>query len=43
VLDYTNVGRPASYTATCTGTADENSIWGDGIVDALTAVTDKNG
>ena len=43
VLDYTNVGRPASYTATCVGTADENSIWGDGIVDALTAVTDKNG
>ena len=43
VLDYTNVGRPASYTATCIGTAEENSIWGAGIVDALTAVTDRNG
>ena len=43
VLDYTNVGRPASYTATCIGTAEENNIWGTGIVDALTAVTDRNG
>ena len=43
VLDYTNVGRPPSYTATCIGTAEENSIWGAGIVDALTAVTDRNG
>ena len=43
VLDYTNVGRPASYTATCIGTAEENTIWGAGIVDALTAVTDRNG
>ncbi len=40
VLDYTNVGRDASYTATCVGTADENNIWGTGIVDALNAVTD---
>ncbi len=43
VLDYTNVGRPASYTATCVGTAAENNIWGTGIVNALTAVTDRNG
>ena len=43
VLDYTNVGRPPDYTATCVGTAAENSIWGTGIVDALTAVTDRNG
>ncbi len=43
VLDYTNVGRPASYTATCVGTAEENTIWGAGIVDALRAVTDRNG
>ena len=43
VLDYTNVGRPPAYTATCVGTAEENSIWGAGIVDALTAVTDRNG
>ncbi len=40
VLDYTNVGRPPDYTATCLGTAAENSIWGTGIVDALNAVTD---
>jgi subtilisin family serine protease len=38
VLDYTNVGRPPEYTATCTGTTDFNSIWGDGIVDALAAL-----
>ena len=43
VLDYTNVGRPAEFTATCVGTAEENNIWGAGIVDALTAVTDRNG
>ena len=43
VLDYTNVGRPASWNATCVGTAAENNIWGTGIVDALTAVTDRNG
>jgi subtilisin family serine protease len=43
VLDYTNVGRPASWTATCIGTAEENNIWGTGIVDALRAVTDRNG
>ena len=52
VLDYTNVGRPPSYTATCIpeanfgagpGVASPNSIWGTGIVDALRAVTDRNG
>ena len=43
VLDYTNVGRPPDFTATCTGNAEENSIWGAGIVDAFTAVTDRNG
>jgi len=43
VLDYTNVGRPAEFTATCVGSAEENSIWGAGIVDAFTAVTDRNG
>ena len=37
--------RPAAgrSTPTCTGTADDNNIWGDGIVDALAAVTDRNG
>jgi subtilisin family serine protease len=39
LIDYTAVGRDASYNALCTGTADRNSIWGDGIVDALAAVT----
>jgi lantibiotic leader peptide-processing serine protease len=38
ILDYTNVGRPASYTATCVGTSQKNNIWGEGIVDALAAV-----
>jgi lantibiotic leader peptide-processing serine protease len=42
VLDYTQVGRPATYTAQCTGKPKNNSIWGQGIVDALTAVTTKN-
>jgi subtilisin family serine protease len=41
VLDYTNVGRPPSYNATCIGTAAENNIWGTGIVDALGAVSDR--
>jgi subtilisin family serine protease len=30
---------PASYTATCEGTADRNGFYGDGIVNALRAVT----
>jgi lantibiotic leader peptide-processing serine protease len=38
LLDYTPVGRPASWNATCTGGAEFNSIWGHGIVDALRAV-----
>ncbi len=38
-IDYTIVGRPAEFNATCTGTPDFNSIWGNGIVDALAAVT----
>jgi subtilisin family serine protease len=40
-IDYTIVGRPASWNATCTGTTEFNSIWGEGIVDALAAVTKK--
>src|SRR6185295_3287446 len=39
VLDYTAVGRPPTYTATCVGSPSFNNIWGDGIVDALEAVT----
>jgi subtilisin family serine protease len=40
LVDYTIPGRdrPASWNATCTGTTEFNSIWGEGIVDALAAV-----
>ena len=41
-IDYTIVGRPAAFNATCTGTTEFNSIWGEGIVDALAAVTKKH-
>jgi subtilisin family serine protease len=37
-VDYTIVGRPASWNATCTGTAEYNGFYGDGIVNALAAV-----
>ena len=40
VIDYTQVGRPPSFTATCVGTADLNNIYGHGIVSAANAVTD---
>ena len=40
VIDYTQVGRPPSFTATCVGTAELNNIYGHGIVNALNAVTD---
>lgn len=39
LLDYTRVGRPADWTATCTGTTAFNSNYGHGIVDALAAVS----
>jgi hypothetical protein len=32
-------GRPATYDALCTGTADFNSLYGDGIVNALGVVS----
>jgi lantibiotic leader peptide-processing serine protease len=38
-IDYTSVGRPPTFNATCVGTAKKNNIWGEGIVDALAAVT----
>ncbi len=38
---HDRVGRPASFNATCTGTTAFNSIWGEGIVDALAAVSQK--
>ena len=36
--DYTIVGRPADWNATCTGTLAYNSFYGHGIVDALSVV-----
>ena len=38
LLDYTDEGRPASWNATCTGTVDINSNYGEGIVNATAAV-----
>lgn len=40
VVTYTAEGRPAEYDAPCVGTAKRNSIYGDGVVDALRAVRD---
>jgi subtilisin family serine protease len=37
-VDYTIVGRPASWNATCTGTPTLNSFYGQGLVDAAAAV-----
>jgi subtilisin family serine protease len=37
-VDYTLVERPASWNATCEGTAEYNGFYGDGIVNALAAV-----
>jgi subtilisin family serine protease len=38
-VDYTAVGRPADWTATCEGTLDFNGFYGHGAVDAWSAVT----
>jgi subtilisin family serine protease len=38
-VDYTIVGRPASWNATCAGTLEYNGFYGFGIVDAYAAVT----
>jgi lantibiotic leader peptide-processing serine protease len=38
LLDYTQEGRPASWNATCVGTSDNNSNYGEGIVNAAAAV-----
>jgi subtilisin family serine protease len=37
-VDYTVVGRPASWNATCTGTPTLNTFYGNGLVDAAAAV-----
>jgi hypothetical protein len=38
LVDYTIVGRPASWNAYCDGDEDYNGFYGSGIVDALNAV-----
>ncbi|TCO58454.1 S8 family serine peptidase [Actinocrispum wychmicini] len=38
-VDYTVVGRPADWNATCEGTLDFNGFYGHGGVDAWSAVT----
>jgi hypothetical protein len=37
-VEYTIVGRPASWNATCTGTPTLNNFYGNGLVDAAAAV-----
>jgi lantibiotic leader peptide-processing serine protease len=39
VQSYTDVGRSEEFTATCVGTPDFNGFYGDGIVNALNAVS----
>jgi len=41
LVSYTNVGRPASYDALCEGSPAFNGFYGNGIVDALSAVTGR--
>ncbi|MGE9807199.1 S8 family serine peptidase [Janibacter sp. G1551] len=38
VISYANEGRDPSFDAKCVGTADDNSIYGEGIVNALGVV-----
>jgi hypothetical protein len=38
-VDYTIVDRPSSWNATCLGNLEYNGFYGDGIVNALAAVT----
>ncbi len=40
VITYAAEGRPDTYNAPCVGSAQRNSIYGDGIVNALAAVDD---
>ena len=42
VEDYTDEGRdPALYNAACVGTTANNSLWGEGIVNATAAVSSR--
>ena len=43
LISYAAVGRGPEFDALCTGSTAQNSIWGDGIVDALAAVTRGRG
>jgi subtilisin family serine protease len=38
VEDYTQEGRPAEFNAACAGTTDDNSLYGEGIINAWAAV-----
>jgi subtilisin family serine protease len=42
LFSYQNVGRPAEFDAFCEGSAGFNGFYGDGIVDALAAVSDDD-
>jgi subtilisin family serine protease len=37
--DYTQEGRPASWNAACAGSTDDNSLYGEGIVNAVAATS----
>ena len=39
LVDYTVIGRPASWNALCVGTPEFNGFYGSGIVDALAATS----
>ncbi|MEP7203168.1 MAG: S8 family serine peptidase [Ilumatobacteraceae bacterium] len=41
-FSYVDVGRSPSFDATCVGDAERNGFYGDGIVDALSAVDDDH-
>jgi subtilisin family serine protease len=43
MVDYTLVGRPASWNATCAGTPTLNNFYGNGLVDAAAAVDAAGG
>ena len=38
---YTDEGRPADWNALCTGTTADNSLYGEGIVNAVTATSGR--
>lgn len=42
LVSYAEVGRPSDFDALCVGTTRSNNFYGDGIVNALAAVTGKN-